>query len=204
MGWLITFAILFLIAWIPLGVGIRYDAEGFCAKVILGAARITVFPVPRWMKRSKKKDDKPEKPAKKKTEKKEKSTNSGGSLLDFMPFVKLGLDFLNTFRKKLRINRLILNLTLASDDPCDLAVNYGRTWAAAGNLVSALERVFAIKKREVEVGCDFTADSTTVCADIALTITVGRLLAMGFVYGLKAFKEYKSFKKKREKAVQTQ
>lgn len=207
MGWLIAFAILFLIGCIPLGANIQYSADGFHVKIILGVIRVTVFPIPKWLKRSKKADSKSEKPvdhekAAKKTDEKPKA--SGGKLSDFMPFVRLGLELLNTFRKKLRINHLYLKLILAGDDPCDLAINYGRAWAAAGNLISAMERAFVIKKRNVEVGCDFTADQVCISADIDLTITVGRVLAIGFVYGIKAIKEFLSFKKKREKAVQVQ
>ena len=65
MGWWIAFAILFLLAILPLGIRIRYDSEGFLLRVLIGPVGITVFPLPAWMKK------RPGKPSKKKSEKKE-------------------------------------------------------------------------------------------------------------------------------------
>ena len=122
----------------------------------------------------------------------------GGSLTDFLPFVKLALDFLNDFRKKLRIDNLELKLILAADDPCDLAVNYGRTWAAVGNLLTALDQFLVIKKRNIEVECDFTTSETRVIAAVDLTITLGRLFAMLGTVAVRGLKEFLDFKKKRK------
>ena len=57
MGWLITLGVLVLLAVLPLGVSIKYDSEGPLAKVILGPARITVFPLPKKEKKEKKKKE---------------------------------------------------------------------------------------------------------------------------------------------------
>ena len=122
----------------------------------------------------------------------------GGSLTDFLPFVKLALDFLGDFRRKLRMKELYLRLILASDDPCDLAVNYGKTWTAVGNFLPALERWFVIKKRDVEVKCDFTASETKVIARVEITITLGRLLSLAAVYGFRGIKEFLVFRNKRK------
>ena len=53
-----------------------------------------------------------------------------------------------------------------------------------------LERLFVIKKKDVQVACDFTADKTTVFARVDITITLGRLLALVTVYGIKALREW--------------
>ena len=208
MGWYITLGILFLLAVLPLGVSVIYDSEGPLVKVIAGLLRLKVYPLPK-----KKEKKKPEKKPVKKTEedaslpkppqppkaKKEKTKEKkGGSLTDFIPFVKLAFNFLGDFRRKLRLNCLELKLVLASSDPCDLAVNYGKTWAAVGNLMPTLERWFVIKKRNVEVECDFTASETLVTARLDLSITLGRLLSLVAVYGVRAVKEFLNFKKKRK------
>ena len=91
-----------------------------------------------------------------------------------------------------------MKLMMASSDPCDLAVNYGRAWAAVGNLMPMLERIFVIKKRDVEVECDFTAAETLVIARLDITITLGRILALAVVYGIRAVKEYLKIQKKRK------
>lgn len=213
MGWMITFLILFLLAILPLGVSIRYSSDGFVAKVILGLLKITVFPLPSWLKKKKKKpveappggEKKPEKKEKPKKEKpktdeeqSEKPKPKGGSLKDFLPLAKLGLDFLGDFRRKLRLNHLELKLVMAGDDPCDVAVNYGRAWAALSNLVPRLERVFVIKKREMEVLCDFTASEMLVTARLDISITLGRLIGLAVYYGVKALIIFLKIKKKRK------
>ena len=208
MGWYITLGILFLLAVLPLGVSVIYDSEGPLVKVIAGPLRLKVYPLPK--KKEKKKPEKkpvkkteedaslPKPPQPPKTKKEKTKEKKGGSLTDFIPFVKLAFNFLGDFRRKLRLNCLELKLVLASSDPCDLAVNYGKTWAAVGNLMPTLERWFVIKKRNVEVECDFTASETLVTARLDLSITLGRLLSLVAVYGVRAVKEFLNFKKKRK------
>ena len=60
MGWLIALAIIVLLAIMPLGVSVRYDADGAVIRVIAGLIRIKVFPT----KPKEKKEKKPKKPKK--------------------------------------------------------------------------------------------------------------------------------------------
>ena len=46
--------------------------------------------------------------------------------------------------------------------------------------------------------CDFTAAQTTVYARLDITITLGRLLALVFVYGFKALRQYLTIMNKRK------
>ena len=207
MGIWITAAILLALAVLPLGVRIRYNDAGFVLKVIAGPLKITVFPRKKKPNKQKVKqnikkvagtaepavsEEKPPQPPKKQLEKKEK----GGSLTRFLPLVKLGLKFLGSFRRKLRLDNLYLRLILAGDDPCDLAVNYGRSWAAVGNLMPQLERLFVIRKRDIQVECDFTVAETTVVAHLDISITLGRLLALVIFYGVRIIFELLSMKRK--------
>jgi len=214
MGWWITLGVLVLLAVLPLGVSVKYNADGPLVRVIAGPIKFTVFPLPKKEKKEKKKKDpkketkepqqqapqNPKPPAKPKSE--EPKKEKGGSWTDFLPLVKEALRFLNNFRRKLRLNVLELKLIMAADDPCDLAVNYGRAWAAVGNLMPQLERVFVIKKRDVEVECDFTASQTLVIARLDLTITLGRLLSAVVVFGIRALIEFLKIKNKRKGGAQ--
>lgn len=199
MGWLIAAGILILLGVLPLGVSARYNADGVRVRVIAGPVRVTVFP----MSRKRKKQKREKKPLPPRQEKKEESGQSvpqetGGSLKDFFPLVRLGLDFLGDFRRKLRVNVLEVKLILAGGDPADLAINYGRIWASAANLDPLLQRVFIIKKKKIDIGCDFTAQSSTVIARLDLTITLGRLLGLGVRYGLRGVREFMKIKSKRK------
>ena len=207
MGVLFSAVVLLALAVIPLGVRIRYNDAGFLLRVNAGPVKITVFPRKKKPKKQKTKQKK------QKAGKRPESTDSGdtppqapkpvpepkekgGSLTRFLPLVKLGLKFLGDFRRKLRVDNLFLRLILAGDDPCNLAVNYGRAWAAVGNLMPQLERLFVIKKRDIQVECDFTAEEISVIAHVDITITLGRLLTLAVVYGIRVLFEFLSMKRK--------
>jgi hypothetical protein len=187
MFWLITAGVLVLLAVLPLGVSAAYDEGGPLVRLIAGPIRIQVYPAKP--KKEKAKDQKPKKTTEKKQEKKKTeekpAEKKGGSVRDFLPLVSLVLEFLNDFRRKLRVNQLQLRVILAGDDPCDLAVNYGKAWAALGNLMPQLERVLVIQKRDVEVECDFISNQTLIVAKLDLTITLGRLLAVSLYHGVR-------------------
>ena len=203
MGWLITLGILALLAILPLGAAMQYHSDGFFLDVIAGPVRIPILP--KKKKDPNKKEKKKEKKKKPQSNKKgkgetacEKKKKKGGPITDFLPLVKTVLDLLNTFRKKLRIKRLDLKLIMAADDPCDLAINYGRANAAMGNLMPQLERCFVIKKRNVEIECDFEAAQTLIIARADVTITLGWLLGIVVFYGVRGLKQFLQIKNKRK------
>lgn len=200
MGWLITLAVLVLLAVLPLGVSVCYGEDGPRVRILAGPVKFQVFPLKKKEKNSEKPRKKPVKkaPAAKKTAKPAPKPENGGSWKDFLPLVQIGLDFLNDFRRKLRVNELKLHMTMAADDPCDLAINYGKMNASLAALLAQLERFLVIKKRDVHIGCDFTARETLILARVDLTITLGRLLSIAVRYGVKALAAFLKIKKQRE------
>ena len=200
MGWIIALLILFLLAILPLGASVLYDEDGPRVRILAGPVKIQVFPM-----KKKARKDKPQKEAKKKPAKEDKAAKkpapkpkSGGSWTDFLPLVRIALDLLIDFRRKLRVNELKLHLTMAGDDPCDLAVNYGRMNASLAALIAQLERFLVIKKRDVHIDCDFAADETVILARLDLTITLGRILSIAAVYGVRGLITFLNIKKQRE------
>ncbi len=187
MGWLIALGVIGLLLIIPIGVSAKYDHNGAFVHLILGPVRLTVFPRKRKSKDSASKDEDDKEQSGKSDGKKEKS---GGSIWDFKSLLDLILDLLTDLRRKLRVDRLELKLILAGDDPCDLALNYGRAWTALGNIMPTIERYFVVKKRDLEVECDFTSQSTLIFARMDLTITLGRVLSLGGWHGFRLLREY--------------
>ncbi len=211
MGWWIALGILVLLAVIPLGVLIQYDEDGPLIKVVAGFIRVTVFPVKKKEKKPKKVSEKPQPqpqvsgtpeptaPTQKKKEKPAPKEKKGGSLLDFLPLVEIALNMVGELLgKTLHVDLLELNLVMAGDDPCDLATNYGRAWAALGNLWPRLQEMLTIKKRDVKIQCDFTSNETLISARLQLTVTLGRLISLLVRYGIRALKEYLKIRKKRK------
>lgn len=198
MGWLIALGIIVLLAIMPLGVSVRYNADGPYVGLILGFYKLQIIP-------KAKKTDKKEKPKKKAQPKQTTpqaqtpaSSEKGGSITDFLPLLRLVFDLLIDFRRKLRVRTLEMKVTLAGGDPCDLAVNYGRAWAALGNLDPQLDRFFIIQKKDMQVQCDFEADKTVIAARLDLTITLGRLLRLLTCYGFRGIREYLKIMKLRK------
>lgn len=183
MGWLIALGVIAGIAVIPVGIQCMYRNSNPLVRLIAGPIRITLYPT--------KKKTASKAPAPKKFEEHQKQTGrSDDKLSDFLPLLRTLLDFLGDLRRKLRVNRLELKLILSGGDPCDLGMNYGRAWAVVGNLLPLLESVIVIKKRNVEVECDFNTDETQINIRIDLTLTTGRLLLLAGRYGVKVFREY--------------
>ena len=126
MGWAVTLGILALLAIVPLGVSVKYDADGPLVRLILGPVRLTLIPAKMKSKKDKPKKEKKEKPKEVPVKTigaekpgpvpgqvSEEPKEKGGSWTDFLPLVKVALDFLGDFRRKLRVNHLELKLILA-------------------------------------------------------------------------------------------
>lgn len=201
----IVLAVLFLLAILPLGGAVRYDGAGPRAYLVVGPVKLLLYPrKPKEDKPKKDKKEKKSKPAraeKPEPEPKEKSS-AGGSVKDFIPFVKLGLAFLNELRWKLRVNRLELKVVLAAEDPADLALTYAKANGALGGFWPLLERSLRIGKRDVSIQCDFEAEETLASANLKITITLGRALALAVKYGVRALVQFLKLKKQ-QKAVQS-
>lgn len=196
MGWLIALGILLLLALLPLGISLRYDREGASVTVRVGLVHYRLYPGKKKGKKPKTEPEPKKGPSKAPQTTGGEKKASGGSLTDFLPLVKTGLDMLCDLRRKIRVKELHLRWILAASDPADLGISYGRAWAALGNLMPQLEQLFVIRKRDVEVECDFTASESKCIARLDVTITLGRMLALAAVYGVRVLKEYKMIQTK--------
>lgn len=127
----------------------------------------------------------------------------GGSLLDFLPLVELALKFVGEFfHKTIHIDVLYLKMTMAGGDPADLAISYGNTWAALGNLWPYIDRMFTIKKRDIQIQCDFEASESLVNARVDITITLARLLGLVFGYAFRILIKFLKIMNERKKKAE--
>ena len=176
MIWLIILAVLAGLLLLPLGIRGIYAAQNSGVWILVGPFKFRVYSEKKQSKESKEK----------KSEQSQKHSKKGGDFQDFKLIICRIFDFLNQFRQKIRVNRLELKIALTGDDPSDLAVRYGQTWIAIGNLIPQLERVFTIKRRDFDVIYDFAGEKTQVYARVDATITLGRMLHLLSKHGVKS------------------
>lgn len=191
MGWLIAAGCLLVLGLLPLTIRLAYDSTG--ARVLLGVGpvRFPVFPTQKQKKIENSQCTKTQKQQK-------KSENTGGKLSDFLPLMENILTLVAELRRRIVVTDLYLKIRMTGDDPCDLSIQYGRTWAALGNLVPHLDRLFVIKKRNFDIQCDYTSDDSSVFAHAVLRITLGRLLWITIFHGSHILKQYFEIYNKRK------
>ena len=222
-GWLIAAIIVgvfVLIGMIPVGVDVQYlDDE---AKVLLkiGPARVQVLPAKPKKQRARKPKKKAAGKAAEKTAQAAPSQQADAAgaqkeasqiaakkkfampkltLSDILALVDLACDTLGDLRRKIRVEELMLHVTLDGSDPAKAAMLYGRSWAVLGAMTPQLERLFVIKKRDIQPVLDYNEKEMKVQARLVLTITIGRTLALGLRAGARFLKLWIE----KKKAVQT-
>lgn len=188
MGWVVTAGVLLVLWFLPLCVSAGYDDRGAAVLLLVGPLRFKLYPCK--IKTAKQRKEKLQPDSDTVDGNKNIEKHAGGRLTDFLPLVKTALQLLDALRRKLTIKNMELKLILAGGDPCDLSINYGRAWAAVGNLFPSLTRIFVIKKRNVEVLCDYVSEETRVIARADISITLGRLLSIVIYYGIRGLKQY--------------
>ena len=192
MGWLIALAVIAAVLFLPVGFRAIYNQNGFMVWLQVGPVRFRVYPEKKQAKKSKKTAE----------QSGAKALIKGGRFADFLPIARTLYAFIAEFRRRLLVKRLELKLILAGDDPADLAINYGRASAAVGNVIPRLDRFLRIRKRSVEIECDFAAEETVVYARIDATLTLVRAVHLLSKHGVKLIKQLMELKKLRKGGAQ--
>ena len=124
-------------------------------------------------------------PAKAEPQEKKPNPLLSGGVDGLLQQLGLAFDTLGDLRRKLRVNALMLHVTVpGGDDPAKAARNYGRAWAAIGALTPAVERLFVIKKRDIQPELNYNETQMKVDAHLVTTITIGRSLALALRAGV--------------------
>lgn len=192
MTLLVIFAVFVLIGCIPVGVDARYSADGVFLTAKLGPFRLQLLPQkPKKKPQKRKPQQKQPKKTPAKAEPQEKKPNPllSGGVDGLMQLLDLAFDTLGDLRRKLRVNELTLYVLIGgADDPAKAAMGYGRAWAAIGAITPSLERLFVIKKRDIQPALDYTISNTQIDAHLVTTITIGRSLTLALRAGIRFLK----------------
>lgn len=193
---LLVFGILFLIGCIPIGATISYYEEILRVQAKIGPFSIGILPAKEKKSNKRKKRKKTEKEAPKPEKKKGGLPFGAGTLVELLGLL---CRTLGDLRRKIRVNTLRLHVRYGGgDDPAKAAIDYGRSWALIGALTPYLERLFVIKKRDIQPILDYNTDKMKIDAHLTLTITVGRVLTLALRAGVGFLK----IMNERKKAVQ--
>ena len=192
MGWLIALAVVAAIMFFPLGFSAIYRQNDPGVWLLLGPVRLRVYPEKKTKKKSRSPSGKKDKT----------DLLKGGRYSDFLPIARTLYAFLGEFRRKISVKRLEFKVILAGDDPADLAINYGRACGVIGNVIPRLDRLFRIKKRSIQVECDFAAEETLVYARIDATLSLMRTVHLLSRHGIKIIKQLLELKKLRKGGAQ--
>lgn len=182
MGWWIALwivlalgGIVTLLIFLPVGIRVRYHNDQLKMWYTLGPVRLLRYP--ETEKEKLKRMD--SKITVRSVLKEPIAANRryDNLLGDFVAELKTVLELFWALRPKLRLKRLVMNLVLAGDDPCVVAMEYGGAWAAIGAVYPVLDGAFTIKKQDISVDCDFSAGSKTrLEVKLDITIGLGRLI----------------------------
>ena len=203
-GWVVLGIIVLvfvLIGCIPVGVDASYHENALALRLKIGFFTMQVLPA---KPKKKKAETKKKKPAAKKQDAKPAKPKKQFqmpklTLQDILALVDLACDTLGNLRRKLRVEVLVLHVTLGGSDPAKAAILYGRAWALIGMLNPKLEQLFVIKKRDIQPVLDYNEKEMKIDAHLALTITIGRAISLAGRAGVRFLKLWLN----KKKAVQT-
>ena len=183
----IILLILVLLSFLRLGGRAVYAGDGFRADLKVGPLLFRLYPREVKGKSSKHK--------KKKHPDEESAPDRCGSLELFRQFLPLLLEAVGEFRRKVRIDHIDLELTVAAGDPAAAAIAYGSANALLGMIWPLIENNFNVKDRSLRTGVDFHSDTPVIRADALFTLTLAQLVRIGLRFGPRAWKQYRTIKK---------
>ena len=166
-------AALLLLGQIRFGAQVLYSSAGVKLKLKIGPVKITLLP----QKEKKRPEKKPKKP---------KKAAEGPPLgpEEIIALVKqalpVALEAAGRLKRKIRLDRLYLDVAVGGEDPAAAATAYGGLNAAIGMIWPLVEQNLHVKDRRIRTRADFLETRTRVDLDAAATLTVGQALALAF------------------------
>ena len=180
----------------PIGADLGYEQGKIHVSLKAAGVLIQLFPrkkqpdsdTPKPPKKKKEKKPKKEKEPKEQSEEKPKEKKLPDFTLDeILDLLKAVLDGLGHFGHKLRVDRFVLHLLVAGNDPYNVAMAYGKinAWLSG---VAPMCKKLSPRNSDVWTAVDFVDDWPHVEFAIAMSFRIGTLFAMGIRTGVGALK----------------
>ena len=176
---------LFLLGFIRLGGGVKYSQDGLYVRLRFGKFCFQVYPPKRkGRERPRKRKEKPSR------ETEEPKRERGGSLELVKQSLPLVCQAAGEMKRKIRIDTLWLELTVAADNAASAAMAYGYANMAVGMLWPLLEQNFEIRDSRIRTGVEFNDDIPTIYINAALSLRLGQMVSFGIRFGWKFLRIY--------------
>lgn len=164
-------AVLAGLYFLPVGLTLRYDSDGLMLRYLLGWIPVMPKPLLGEVQPATKGKRSAAGPKKKKAK-------GGGPITSFLHQLEDTFRLWLLLRDRLWVRQLRVELVMAGEDPCDLALGYVGASAAVDALLVQLERFFDIRKKKINISCDFDATQTTLLLRADAVICLGHLLRL--------------------------
>lgn len=158
-------AVLVLISLIRIGIQVIYVPSGLMLRLKLGPVRMTLLPH-KEKKQSKKKKKEPQNAAAE-----EGKRDMLGQIRRGLPLIA---EAAGRLKRKVRLDRIYLDVTAAASDPASAALAFGGVNAAVGMIWPLVEQNFNVRDRRIRTRVDFEAARPAVSLDAAATLTIGQ------------------------------
>lgn len=187
---LAVFLILFFLSLIRVGGEAEYSADGAIVRLRVGAFHFQIYPLrrPRRGKKAKKAHKKSEK-----TET-EPEPKPGAPLALVRRFLPLVGEAAGALKRRIRIDRLFLDVTAGGRDAAAAALSFGRINGVVGMIWPIFEQNFDVRNHRIRTAVDYQAKGLTVSLNVAFSARLGQLISFAVRYGLKFFTCYRSAK----------
>ena len=187
--WIVLGAIvaaLVLLSLIRVGGTVEYSRSGTLVHLRAGPLHIQVYP-PKPRKKSGEK--KPKRAKKSSKPQEEQPEPKPGGQLDtlkaMLPFVAVAAGQL---RRKVRVDRLLLDVTAAAPDPAMAALSFGGVNAAIGMIWPLLENNFNIGDRRIRTKVDFNLTEPEAYLYAFFSLRVGQAVVLALRLGIRFLK----------------
>lgn len=188
-GWIVLGAVLIfllLLSMIRFGGQVRYDPDGLSLRLILGPVRIRLLPAKSEKSKKRVRPRRTRKREKPSPVEDDRRHGTVGQVLELLPVLA---EAAGALKRKIRIDRLDLNVIWGAENAASAALGYGRANALLGMIWPLLDNNFKVKNCQWNVDVDYDKSKPELTADAAITASIGQLLCLAVRYGVKLLRK---------------
>lgn len=189
--------LVFFFLILPLRVRVRHDGviQLWCG---FGPINLKLLPAKKRGDTEIKKE-KRKKQSAKSQKNKPKSSKRKLSFETVIAYIRLALNAVSAMTRPIFVSNLLLHLKIGGEDAAKTAMTYGTVSAGVSSLYPVLQKSLRIKKTDISVDADFSAQKTEILADVTISACPLRILFAALRIGIAFLKIYMKQKKQQPK-----